>query len=120
MVRTKVLQAIGGAALVAALAAGTATAQAPLDGGRGGPGRAGRAGGPGGLAGVPLASLNLTQAQQDQLRVIRERNRQEMQALQERTTNEILAILTAEQQARFKELQAQQGPRGERRRERAQ
>ena len=61
--------------------------------------------------GVPLASLNLTQAQQDQLRVIRERNRQEMQALQERTTNEILAILTAEQQAQFKELQAQQGPR---------
>ena len=38
MVRTKVIQAIGGAALVAALAAGTATAQAPLDGGRGGQG----------------------------------------------------------------------------------
>ena len=119
MVRTKVIQAIGGAALVAALAAGTATAQAPPDGGRGGQGRAGRAGGPGGL-GVPLASLNLTQTQQDQVRVIRERNRREMQALQERTTNEILAILTAEQQAKFKELQAQHGPRGERRRERAQ
>jgi len=117
MVRTRVIQAIGGAILVAALA-GTATAQAPLAGGRGG--RAGRAGGPGGLAGVPLASLNLTQAQQDQLRVIRERNRLEMQALQERTTNEILAILTAEQQAQFKELQAQQGQRGERRRERVQ
>ena len=119
MVRTPVIQAIGGAVLVAVLAAGTATAQAPLDGGRGGQGRAGRGGGPGGL-GVPLASLNLTQAQQDQLKVIRERNRQEMEALQERTTNEILSILTAEQQAQFKELQAQQGQRGERRRERAQ
>lgn len=94
---------IGAALLIAALAAGSAVAQGPRGGG------AGR-GGP--LAGIALESLNLTAAQQDQIRDIRERQRQEMQALQERMRTEILSVLTAEQQAKVKQQQAEQGGSG--------
>lgn len=108
MVRFKTIAA---AVLIAALAAGSAVAQGPRGSGAG---REGRAGGP--LGGVPLASLNLTQAQQDQIQTIRERNRQEMEALQERQRAEILAVLTPEQQAQVKQLQAERsGPREGRR-----
>ena len=104
------MKTIGVAVLVAAMAAGSALAQGQRSGG---PGRDGRGGGP--FAGLPLATLNLTQAQQDQIRSIRERSRAEMDALQERTRNEILGVLTPEQQARLKQLQAEQGDRTERR-----
>jgi Spy/CpxP family protein refolding chaperone len=64
------------AALVAALGAGSvAFAQGPRGGG---PGRPGGPGGRGLMGGLPLASLNLTQAQQDLIRDIRERSRGEM------------------------------------------
>jgi Spy/CpxP family protein refolding chaperone len=54
-----------------------------------------------------VESLNLSQAQQDQIRDIRERNRQAKQALQERMRSDVLAVLTAEQQAKLKQLQAE-------------
>ena len=99
---------IGAVVLVGALAGGSALAQAP----RGG--RGGRGGGPDGpLGGIPVEALNLSQAQQDQIRDIRERNRQAMQALQERMRNDVLAVLTAEQQARLKQLQAERPVRRE-------
>ena len=103
MVRFKTMAAT---LLITALAVGSAVAQGPRGGG---PGREGRGGGP--LGGIPLASLNLTQAQQDQIQGIRERNRQEMEAIQERMRNDILAILTAEQQAQVKQLQAERSRR---------
>src|SRR5688572_28035784 len=110
MIRFKTM---GAALLVAALAGGSALAQGPRGGGagRGGPG-----GGP--LAGIPLESLNLTAAQQDQIRDIRERQRQAIQVLQERMRAEILSVLTAEQQAQVKQRQAEQGGSGQTGRER--
>lgn len=68
------------AALVAALmAGGAAYAQGPRAGGPGGgQGRGGRAV----VGGLPLASLNLTQAQQDLIRDIRERGREQSQQLE--------------------------------------
>ena len=107
------LKTIAAGVLIAGLAAGSAVAQGPRGGGAG---REGRGGPGGGASGLPLASLNLTEAQQDQIRTIRERNRQEVQALQERMRNEILSILTPEQQAQVTKLQAEQGDRRERRR----
>jgi Spy/CpxP family protein refolding chaperone len=63
-------------ALVAVLSAGSAAlAQGPRGGG---PGRAGGPAGRGLMGALPLASLNLTQAQQDLIRDIRERNGGEM------------------------------------------
>ena len=71
---------ISAAVLAAVLSVGAlAEAQGPAAAGR--PGR----GGPGGrgFAGaLPLRSLNLTQAQQDLIRDIRERNRTEMQQIE--------------------------------------
>ena len=100
------------ALLIAAMATASIAAQAPRGGG---PGRVrGPGGGP--LGSIPLASLNLTQAQQDQITDIRERSRQEMQALQDRTLSQILAVLTPEQQAEVKKLQADQQQRREQRR----
>ena len=99
------------ALLIAAMATASIAAQAP----RGGPGR-GRGAGGGPLGGIPLASLNLTQGQQDQIMDIRERSRQEMQALHDRTLSQILAVLTPEQQAEVKKLQADQQQRREQRR----
>lgn len=105
MIRFKTMGAV---ALVAALAGGAALAQAP----RGG--RGGRGGGPDGpLGGIPVEALNLSQAQQDQIRDIPERNRQAMQALQERMRSDVIAALTAEQQAKLKQLQAERPSRRE-------
>jgi len=85
---------VGAAALlIAALATVSAFAQGPRGSGRGA-----RTGGPGGIAGVPLAALNLTQAQQDLIQDIRQRSRQELQPLQEK--------LRAADEARRKATQA--------------
>ncbi len=74
--------------LVAAMSLGSV---APAQGPRGGGPRAGR-GGPGGpLGGLPLASLNLTQAQQDLIRDIRERNRAELQQVEARAREALAA-----------------------------
>lgn len=73
---------MAGAALVTLVGTGAAMAQAPRGGGPGGPGRAG---GPGGrMGGLPLAALNLTQAQQDFIRDIRERGRDAARSIEER------------------------------------
>jgi periplasmic protein CpxP/Spy len=82
MIRFRVLT---GAALIALLAGGAAFAQAPArPGGAGGSGRGVRGpGGPGG-AGLPLAQLNLTDAQREQIRSITEQRPDQGQQLQER------------------------------------
>jgi Spy/CpxP family protein refolding chaperone len=64
-----------GALLIGMIAGGAAFAQGPRGGG---PGRFGGPDGRGGPGGLPLAALNLTQAQQDLIRDIRERNRDAM------------------------------------------
>ena len=76
------------AAVIATLVAGSALAQRPRGGGqgRGGPGV-------GGVAGNPLASLNLTQAQQDLVTDIRQRSREQTKEIQQR-------LRTAEQASR--------------------
>ena len=96
-----------GVLVVGMFAGGAAFAQGPR---AGGPGRAGRVGGPGG-AGLPLASLNLTQAQQDAIGTIRERNRAEMEALQARMRDEILSVLTPEQKAEVQKVEAERAQR---------
>jgi Spy/CpxP family protein refolding chaperone len=58
---------------------GAAFAQGPR---AGGPERAGGPGGRGLMGGLPLVSLNLTQAQQDLIRDIRERSRDEMRQVE--------------------------------------
>jgi Spy/CpxP family protein refolding chaperone len=64
------------AILAGLLAGGVAFAQGAGPG-RPGPGRFGRGGpgGPGGLAGLPLRALNLTQAQQDQIKQLVDQDR---------------------------------------------
>ena len=101
-----------GALVVGMLAGGAVFAQGPRGGG---PGRAGRAGGPSGL---PLASLNLTQAQQDAIASIRERNRAEMETLQARMRDEILSVLTPDQKAEVQRVEAERAQRQEQRRTR--
>ena len=103
-----------GALVVGMLAGGAVSAQGPR---AGGPGRAARAGGPVG-AGLPLASLNLTQAQQDAIASIRERNRAEMEMLQARMRDEILSLLTAEQKAEVQKVEAERAQRQVQRRTR--
>jgi Spy/CpxP family protein refolding chaperone len=76
------------ATLALAIGVGTAAfAQGPRAGGpgRGGPGRVGV------MPGLPLASLNLTQAQQDLIRDIRARNRTEAQQGEEKLRQARLA-----------------------------
>ena len=102
-----------GALVVGMLAGGAVFAQGPRGGG---PGRGGRAGGPGG--GLPLASLSLTQAQQDAIATIRERNRAEMEVLQARMRDEILSVLTPEQKAEVQRAEAERAQRREQRRTR--
>ena len=75
------IKTIAAALLVGALVTAPAIAQGPR---AGGPGRAGRLGGPGAGLGIALGSVNLTQAQQDLIKDIRERGRQELQSLQQR------------------------------------
>src|ERR687898_1651657 len=78
---TRFHQYIAGALVVAVLASGVAFAQGPRRGGPGGPGR----GGPGlRMGGLPLGALTLTQAQQDLIRDIRERNRESARPLEQR------------------------------------
>lgn len=67
-------------AVVAALGVVPLLGQGP----RGGGARLGRSGGPAGAMGLPLAALNLTQAQQDVIADIRQRSAKEMQSLRER------------------------------------
>jgi protein CpxP len=68
-----------GVALAALFAASVASAQGPRDGGRGGRGTFA----PGRL-GLPLGELNLSDAQREQIRGIRERNREQMRTLTNR------------------------------------
>ena len=76
----KTLQTAGAIALAGVLSMGAlAEAQGPR---AGGPGRGHGFGGRGALGGLPLASLNLTQAQQDLIRDIRERHRSELQQVE--------------------------------------
>jgi|SRR5688572_6527105 len=92
-------------ALVMALLGAGAYAQAPEPGRRGGPG-----GGPGfgRGAGLPLAALNLTENQQEQVRLL-------IQQSQERLRADIMAVLTPEQQAIATKLQAEREARREQR-----
>jgi Spy/CpxP family protein refolding chaperone len=102
------------AALV--LAVGTlAFAQAPGDGGRRGPGGPGGPGGRGfgGPAGIELRGLDLTDAQRDQIRDI-------VQRYQEQIRADVMLVLTPEQQAKAKELQAQRQARVQQRQQRLQ
>jgi Spy/CpxP family protein refolding chaperone len=141
----------------AALAQGDAAA-GPRRGGPGGPAGFGRLGGPG--VGLPLRELNLSEAQQQQIRGVEQRYREQNQQLAERVRNaadaqrkaietepvnenairsttqaladveadaaiararlrsEIFSLLTPEQQAQAKQLEAarpgREGRRGER------
>ena len=82
-----------------------AYAQAPQQGGRGGRGGPAFARG----AGLPLAELNLTENQQEQVRLL-------IQQSQERLRADIIAVLTPEQQATAAKLQAErEARRGQRR-----
>jgi Spy/CpxP family protein refolding chaperone len=65
--------------VVAIVAGGSALAQGRVGGGGG---RPGRGAGAGLLGGLSIASLNLTQAQQDLVRDIRQRGREEVQPLE--------------------------------------
>jgi Spy/CpxP family protein refolding chaperone len=69
------------AALAVAVLTGAAMAQGPRGGG---PGRPGRDVGMGRGGGLPLGALNLTQAQQDLIRDIRERGRESARPLEQR------------------------------------
>jgi len=73
---------IAGSLLMALFTTVNAFAQGPRGGG---PGALGRGAGPAGrVGGLPLAGLNLTQAQQDFIRDIRQRNRESARAIEER------------------------------------
>jgi Spy/CpxP family protein refolding chaperone len=87
---TRIHQYIGGALVAALLATGVAFAQGP----RGG--LPGRVGGPGlRMGGLPLGAVNLTQAQQDLIRDIRERNRESSRPLEQRLRQSHAAQRTA-------------------------
>jgi Spy/CpxP family protein refolding chaperone len=153
------------AVLAGLLAGGVAFAQGPGAGRRGGPGFGGPGpGGRGGPGGLPLQALNLTEAQQDQVKQLVQQSRAqsqnvgeqlrsamdaqrkavetipvdeglirsttqalveaqtEMAIQQARLQSEIFALLTPDQQAQAKKLQAernqraqQQGQRGQQR-----
>jgi Spy/CpxP family protein refolding chaperone len=89
-----------GVLMVGMLVSGVAFAQGQRGGG---PGRAGGLGRGGGL---PLASLNLTPAQQDVIADIRERGRAQMREVEERMESEILSVLTPAQQEQVKQARA--------------
>src|SRR3979490_2616739 len=67
------------AVLTGLLAGGVAIAQGQGPGRRGGPGGFGGPGGPGGPGGLPLQALNLTEAQQDQIKQLTQQSRQQNQ-----------------------------------------
>jgi Spy/CpxP family protein refolding chaperone len=103
-------------ALVAVvLVSGLVVAVMAQPGPRRGPGGFGGPGG-GGLPG--LQQLDLTDAQKEQIKQINESHRAEferlatqMRELREKVQSEVVTVLTAEQQAKLKELQAQRGQR---------
>ena len=64
---------------------GAALAQGPRAGGPGGPGRAGGPTGRGLNGGLPLGSLDLTQAQQDLIRNIRQRHSEEARSVESKS-----------------------------------
>jgi periplasmic protein CpxP/Spy len=70
---------VAGVLIAGVLAGGVAFAQGPRGGGPGGPGRGGRMGAPG----MALRQLNLTDAQEEQIRGIRERERADVQQAQD-------------------------------------
>ena len=76
--------------------------QGPDRGRRGGPGAPGR--GLGGPAGVELRGLDLTETQREQIEEIGKRYREQMR-------NEIMLVLTPDQQTRAKQLEAQREAR---------
>src|SRR5437764_1928589 len=86
------------AALAGLLAGGVAFAQGPGPGrrGPGGPGGLGGPGGPGGrggpgVAGLPLRALNLTEAQQDQVKQLTDQYREQSRNLAEQLRTAIEA-----------------------------
>lgn len=157
----KTLKSFAAGAAIAALLAGGATAfaQAPEQGQRrgrpGGPGAFGRAAGAG--ADLPLRELNLSDAQQQQVKAIRDRHRDESQQLGQRlraaleeqrkavetepvndslirqatqqlsdvqadvavaqahVRSEVMAVLTADQKAELKKLQADRAAQAQQR-----
>jgi Spy/CpxP family protein refolding chaperone len=153
------------AVLAGLLASGIAFAQGPGPGRRGGPGGFGGFGGPGpggrgGPGGLPLQALNLSEAQQDQIKQLMQQYRQQNQNVgeqlrtameaqrkavetmpvdeglirsttqalveaqtdmaiqQARLQSEIFALLTPDQQAAARKLQAERNQRGAQRRQR--
>lgn len=98
------------AALV--LAVGTFAFAQGADGNRRGPGGPGGRGF-GGPAGMELRGLDLTDAQRDQIRDI-------MQRYQEQIRTDVMLVLTPEQQAKAKELQAERQARMQQRQQRLQ
>jgi len=143
------------AVLAGLLAGGVAFAQGQGPGRRGGPGGFGGPGGPGGPGGLPLQALNLTEAQQDQIKQLMQQSRQqnqnvgeqlrsameaqrkavetipvdeglirsttqalvdaqtEMAILQARLRSEIFTLLTPDQQAQVRKLQAERNQRAQ-------
>ena len=92
------------AALIALLAGGALYAQAQGPGGRGGgPGGFGR----GGPDGLPLRALNLTDAQQEQVRQLMTQYREQVRALNDRLEGDIRALLTPDQQQQADKLKAE-------------
>jgi Spy/CpxP family protein refolding chaperone len=146
--------------LAGLLASGIAFAQGPGPGRRGGPGGFGGFGGPGGPGGLPLQALNLSEAQQDQIKQLMQQHRQqnqnvgeqlrtameaqrkavetmpvdeglirsttqalveaqtEMAIQQARLQSEIFALLTPDQQAQARKLQAERAQQRSRRQSR--
>ena len=143
------------AVLAGLLAGGVAFAQGQGPGRRGGPGGFGGPGGPGGPGGLPLQALNLTEAQQDQIKQLMQQSRQqnqnvgeqlrsameaqrkavetipvdeglirsttqalvdaqtEMAIQQARLRSEIFTLLTPDQQAQVRKLQAERNQRAQ-------
>ena len=96
------------AALTAVLAGGAVYAQTPGDApGRRGPGRPGRD------AGLPLRQLDLTEQQRTQIRAL-------VQQHEERLRTDIFALLTAEQQAKVQQLEAERSARRQQRQQQRQ
>jgi Spy/CpxP family protein refolding chaperone len=154
------------AVLAGLVAAGVGFAQGPGGGRRGGPGGFGGPVGPGGRGGLngpgglPLQALNLTEAQQDQVKQLREQYRTQSQSIgeqlrsameaqrkavetipvdegairsttqaiveaqtemaiqQARLQGEIFSLLTPDQQAQVRKLQAERDQRAQQQRQR--
>jgi len=105
------------AALVALIAGGVLYAQAQGPGGRGGRGPGGfGTGGPPSM-GLPLRELNLTEAQQEQVRQLMTQYREQVRALNDRLEGDIRALLTPDQQQQADKLKAEREARMKQRRQ---